>query len=129
MSTNHGTLGNGAGFGAGRFGQGFTLNGVGGIDVPDSAASAFGTNDFSIVLWANFADTSGRRSFIASDNGGGSQEKWIFWLDNGNIIFHMNGASGDVDLGVVPFTTPEGLWHHFAVTRRGSAYSFFTNGV
>jgi len=128
----NGTLKNGATFGSGKGGQSFSFSGSAYVEVPDSGAWTFGTNDFTVELWANFAVSSGRLTFVASDNGNvGPANKWIFWLDNGNLIFHVNGsaAGGYHDLGVVPFTPLVGQWYYLAVTRVGSEFSFFTNGV
>src|SRR5436190_10421400 len=112
VSTNHGWPYGASTYSSGKIGQAFAFDGNSRIEVPDGPASAFGTNDFTIALWANFADSGGRRPFIASDNGGGSQDKWIFWLDQGNIVFHINGSSAYGDLGVVPFAAANGAWHH-----------------
>jgi hypothetical protein len=83
---HNGTLVNGAGFGAGQFGQqAFNLNGTNEyVSVPASPAWDFGSNPFTIVLWANFNAISGRtfieggNLFIGDDNGAGNQNKWFF---------------------------------------------------
>jgi hypothetical protein len=61
--TNSGTLQGGSSYATGQVGQAFSLNGANGyVQVPDSPLWAFGTNDFSIELWADFANASGLHS-------------------------------------------------------------------
>src|SRR5205823_2630512 len=65
VGTNNGTLQGGTLFATGEVNQAFSLNGSGRyVSVPDSPLWAFGTNDFSIELWANFASVTGSRTFI-----------------------------------------------------------------
>ena len=51
----NGTLVNGAGFDSGRFGQSFRLDGVNDyVSVPGDDVWTFGSDPFTISLWANF---------------------------------------------------------------------------
>lgn len=105
VGTNHGILANSAAFGTGKVASAFQFNGVNAyVQVPDSTLWAFGTNDFTIELWANFAGAGGSRTFVASDAGGGANNKWIFWLDAGVLKFHINGAPGSVNIGTAAFS-------------------------
>jgi len=55
IGINHGTLKNGALYGAGEVGQSFDLDGVNDyVEVPDNDAWAFGDNEFTIEFWANW---------------------------------------------------------------------------
>src|SRR5438067_1835834 len=63
--TNSGTLQGGSSYATGQASQAFAFNGANGyVQVPDSPLWAFGTNDFSIELWANFANASGSRMLV-----------------------------------------------------------------
>ena len=134
---HHGTLQGGAAFGAGQFGQAFSLDGVNDfVQVPDSPAWAFGSNDFSLELWANLnvVRTGGATSlpnvFIAQDEGGGGTNKWVFFHDGSGFGFHLNGPStGSVFLGPIPFALTTGQWHQLALTRSGSTYTFYADGM
>src|SRR5439155_2400350 len=134
---HHGALQNGAGFGAGQFGQAFSLDGVNDfVQVPDSAAWSFGSKDFTIELWANLnvvrsgSPGSLPNVFIAQDEGGGGTNKWIFFHDGSGFGFHINGPSvGSVFLGPIPFALTAGQWHQLAVTRSGSTYTFYADGA
>ena len=96
--------------------------------MPDDPAWAFGAATFSIELWARFNQVDGRRTLLSSDTGAGAVNKWVFWLDNGELVFHLNGASGAQNIGRIPITPRLGLWYHLVVTRSGSTYSFYRNG-
>ncbi len=128
--TNNGSLQNGAGFTNGLAGQAFNFDGVNdSVQVLDSDQWAFGTNDFTIELWARFASTSGSVALLANDTGSGNLNKWIFWRDGGFLRFHINGTPGSVNIGTGVFTPVVGNWYHVAVTRNSSNYIFYTNGI
>ena len=85
---NHGILQNGAAYAPGLAGQVFSFDGVNDyVSVPDSDSWAFGTNDFTIELWAQFASSTGTRALLASDTGPGTQNKWIFGRDGSFLRF------------------------------------------
>ncbi len=138
---HNGTLVGGASYGAGFGGQqAFLLNGSNGyVSVPDSTAWDFGTNSFRIDVWANFNSIS-NRSFaqtgnvlIGHDDGSGSTNKWFFsYLSTGQLGFHINSSpSGPADFLTSPTAAPvsTGSWNEFSVTRFGSTYTFYENGV
>ncbi|PYK96823.1 MAG: hypothetical protein DME19_18415, partial [Verrucomicrobia bacterium] len=129
IGANHGTLRNGATFSGGEVDQAFKFNGLGQfVEVPDSDLWAFGTNDFTVELWAEF-DSVGNMALIASDEGGGSRNKWILFSTGGGLIFHINSPTlGARDAVQAPFSPAAGVWYHLAVTRRGSSYTIFIDG-
>lgn len=101
---HNGTLENGAGFGAGQFGQqAFLLNSSSSqyISVPDSTAWDFGSNPFSIAMWVNFTSISGGalgsggNALMGHDEGGGQQNKWFFsYMSDGTLGLHINSTAG-----------------------------------
>src|SRR6185312_5928449 len=112
VGANNGALMYGLGFTSGEVGQAFNLSGVSPCSrpvtgpevlVPDSDLWAFGTNDFSIELWANFNTVPHNCGFsvgnpydgifISNDEGPGSNNKWWFALDDGGLDFHINGPA------------------------------------
>jgi sugar lactone lactonase YvrE len=129
VAANNGTLVNGVTYAAGKVGQAFSFDGTNQyVEVPNSSLWNFSSNDFSIEFWLNF---DGRDStFVGHDNGGGTQNKWIFYLNNGNLAFHLNGPStNSVNIGSFPYSFTAGQWYHLALTRSGSTYTFYVNGV
>jgi Concanavalin A-like lectin/glucanases superfamily/Immunoglobulin domain/Immunoglobulin I-set domain len=127
---NNGALSGTAGYAAGEVGAAFSFtNGNGYVQVPDSPGLNFGGNDFSIELWANFTSLSGNRALIAKDNGGGSQNKWVFWLSNGQLQFLIGTGASSVTFGTGGFNPALNTWHHLAVTRSGSLFSLYADGT
>ncbi|MBI5384190.1 MAG: LamG domain-containing protein [Verrucomicrobia bacterium] len=124
-----GFLRNGATCALGIGGQAFSLGGNKYVEVPDSPTWAFGTNEFTIELWANFNSGGNSQAFVASDTGPGYADKWIFWLNGGVLRFHINGSSDNVNIGDAPFSPEAGRWYHVALTRSGETYTFFIDGT
>jgi len=139
VAGNNGTLVNGAGYDSGQFGQSFSLDGVDDfVSVPDNDLWAFGGDPFTIALWANF-DTIKQQSigqlpnvFIGHDEGGGPLNKWVFFYDDdGNLAFLIQEAGSTPNFMTSPtqFVPTVGDWHHLALTRSGSTYTFYADGV
>lgn len=131
VSGNNGTLMGGAGFAVGEVGAGFRFNGVNQYaQIPPSSLWAFGTNDFSIELWANLTFSNSVQTLIASDAGALTFDKWILWVNQGQLqLTASSPTSGVVSLGTAAYPTTSGQWHHVAVTRQGNLFSFFVDGV
>jgi hypothetical protein len=155
ISGNNGTLVNGATYTNGEVGTAFSLPGVDPdqvsthnsvgpgpeVQVPYSSLWNFASNSFTIDLWANFNVVPSNLGpgigypddgiFISDDAGYGGNNKWWFALDGPVLDFHINDPSsyGAIFLGQVPFTPQIHQWYHFAVTRNGDLYTFYTNGV
>lgn len=130
-SGNHdGVLINGVLTVAGKVGQTLSFDGINDfVQVPDSPVWAFGTREFTIELWANFAANAGTRVLVASDTGSGVQNKWIFWVESGLLRFYIvSTTDGDANIGTASFSPALGQWYHLALTRAGSDYIFYLDG-
>lgn len=106
------------------------------IRVADDNAWAFGINDFSIELWANFSTPGGgsigypSHVFIGNDEGPYNRNKWFFALGGGYLNFHINSPSlGAQFFPLAPFSPALHTWYHLAVTRNGSLYRIYINGT
>ena len=135
VDENHGTLQNGATFGAGLVGQAFYLDGVDDfVMVPNNPSLNFGTNDFTVDLWVKFNTLEGEQILI---------EKYIETFDwttrtgwdltklSDNII-RFGGPiehPAAVILDVVPPSIPTDTWIFVAITRNGNTYTLYWNGV
>ena len=131
VGTNVGMLENGAGYAPGEDGLAFAFTNLGGtgyVSVPDSPSLDLSTNDFSIELWVEFASVGGSRTFIAKDEGGGVLNKWIFWLNSGQLQLQLVNGSMVQLLGSGAFNPNPNQWYHVALTRQGSLFSFYLNG-
>jgi hypothetical protein len=118
-------------YGPGKVSEAFTaLAADGWIEVPDDPAWTFGSEDFTIDLWALVAQDLGRNPFIAHDDAGGSFRKWIFWYDTGALRLHLNSPeAGGHDVLAHPWQPAMGQWYHLAVTRKGMTYTLYIDGV
>jgi hypothetical protein len=154
---NNGTMMNNAGFAPGKVGTAFNIppfssasiaysrpsNGPF-VQVPYTNWWAFGSNNFTIELWANFTnllngDTGNPFSglMIACDEASGDEKKWLFaWAGTpagGVLEFHINGPTINGGAGVflvqAPFLPVVNQWYHLAVTRNGDLYTIYENGV
>lgn len=130
--TNTAALQGGADYAPGIAGQAFHLNGsTAFVSAPNSPLWRFGTNDFSIGLWANFSAPVREGAFLACDDGPATRNKWIFWLNDRQLRLHVFNpqARAKDNLGSALFSPTAGQWYHLAVTRSGSLFSFYINGA
>ncbi len=132
--TNHGSFISGATTSAGKVGAAFDLNGASQlISIPPSPFWVFGTNSFTVELWANFRATNVTGDLIGFDSGlGNDQPKWFFrYQANGTLTFHVNGPGlgGGVFLATVPYSPSTNQWHHLAVQRSGTTFTLFADGL
>jgi hypothetical protein len=139
VSGQNGTLVNGAGFGPGLFGQAFLFNGVNQyVSVPNDSNWSFGSNPFTINLFVNFNSITPGSSnqipnvLVSDDLGPGNIDKWAFFYDGGGHLgFDLNSPSLPFFTVSAPtsFLPTTHTWHDFAITRSGSTYTFYADGV
>jgi lysophospholipase L1-like esterase len=145
---NNGVLLGDATFATGKVGQAFKLDGDGdSLEVSDSPAWAFGADNFTIDLWAQFSSAdcgaldNPRCVFVAQDEGGGAQNKWVFGLgplsqfggSQNVLFFHINAdgppSQGGAFLAKSGFQPNVGQWYHFAVKRDGTDFTILVDGT
>jgi len=130
--SHNGTLQGGASFAAGKVGQAFQLDGKSGyVQVPDSPDWDFGSNDFTITAWVNFASVNGAWNvFVAQDEGPANRCKWVYYYQYERFSFHINDQANDsLVYQSTPFPLKTNQWYKLALTRSGSTFTFLVDGV
>lgn len=104
---------------------------AGSVTFPNSADWEFGAGDFTVDWWEYRNSATGGCSAVARD----ATSTYVPWMmaysDGTNLLCYMssNGSAWDIaaaqSLG--PITLSQ--WHHYAVTRKGSTFRAFKDGV
>lgn len=120
----------------GKVGDSLSFNGANYVDVADSDAWAFGSNDLTIELWASFSVPAGggvshpSHIFIGNDQGPSVVPKWFFALGGGQLVFHFTPTEGSQRfLTFGSFSPNVNQWYHLAVTRKGNEWRTFVDGA
>jgi hypothetical protein len=138
--SNDGTLVGGATFGVGEVGQAFDSNGATGVMEVSDSESVTLASEFTIDLWFKVRSFGPTGFVIAGhDEGGGHTKKWTIDYGTGEptglfgaqvLTFHWNSPSlGPVFLAPASFTPLVHRWYHLAVTKGGSTYTIYIDGV
>ena len=95
------------------------------LSLAANSAFAFGTGDFTIEFWVNYASAS---SNYALYDGRGLA------LSNAGIVLYTNASTIYAQIGtnspLITATSPTAnVWHHIAFTRAGSANKLFVDGT
>jgi hypothetical protein len=118
--------------GPGLVDMAFALDGDGDfINVADDPALDFGTDDFTVDLWASFNDTFGEQVLIEKwVQGDGFIDGWTLTKLPDNVLRlafdREDGEEADLDSNVLPILP--GNWYHFAATREGNTFTLFMDG-
>jgi hypothetical protein len=124
LSGNNGTLQNGAGFRFGKVGQAFNLNGTNQyVSVSDSPSLR--PANVTVDGWFNFSSTSGEIVLFGKPVGGGVQDSYVAFLNNGTLFAGVN----DTDLISASFSPSLNTWYHIALTYGNSSETLYINGI
>jgi hypothetical protein len=118
---------------AGNAGSARSFNGTSEyITLPNSSDFNFGSNDFTISTWVYFTNVSKGYQMIIDRRGGSDCTGWILYLESDNTLNFLSASGGSWDnttlsgSGVVPTVN---TWSHIVVTRIGSTFTLYLNGV
>lgn len=128
FGTYHATRQNGAGFGSGKVGQGFTFNGSSQyVSIPQSAnLPVRGTNSFTIEAWVNHQGNDSPSIFnLFSYRNGGDDVQFI--VTRTEVVVWATTAVGIVLR--IPHGVNPAAWNHYAITRSGNVWRVYVNGV
>ncbi|MGQ0796315.1 MAG: LamG-like jellyroll fold domain-containing protein [Methanobacteriota archaeon] len=138
ISSNHGLLRNGATSSApGHVGLAFSFDGVDDfVEVPDSELWAFGAQDFTVDLWANFDSvkpstvTHPAAVLIGNDEGPGITNKWFFALGGGFLYVALHSPTlGPKFLAQGSFSPILNRWYHLVLTRTSGTFRIYVDGA
>lgn len=125
-----GVLSNGAGFAAGKVGQGFLFDGVDDrVTIPDANNLDLLTGG-TIETWI-YANNTNDAAIIFKGRSDTNQASYTWGFYQGNLRFDL--YKGDGSLDYMPVTIPAaplvGSWNHIAVEWDTSTINIFVNGV
>lgn len=116
-----------------RFGNvdsAYTFDGNDYISVPDSTVFPVSSNPFTIAAWVEFSSysTDGGYYLMGQSDGGGNNNKWIFFLGNNGISFISYPAPGSHWIGLGSSSFQLNTWYHVAIRDDGSILTAFVDG-
>jgi hypothetical protein len=105
------------------------------VSVGDKSDWAFGTNPFTITLWAKWNSLANIESIIGQSTGPGNVAKWAlvqnmntsYAYDSTKLTFMVYNAGES--FAVWNWTPATGTWYHIAITRSGTSFKLYVNGV
>ena len=126
IGSNHASLLGHAGFANGKVGQAFNLDGTdSGVRLPN--ADAYHLQNLTIEAWVKRSGTGypSKASFFGAIMGGGPGNFSLVMLNDGKLTFSKVGVDRIDSSGAIN----DLQWHHVAVTKNGSAVSFYIDGL
>jgi len=102
------------------------------ISVPENDAWHFGTGDFTIDFFVLFSTANAQNTKVLGRwNYGSDKRVWNFDIETGNTMsFQMSTDGNLVTIDLIGTTDlNDGAWHHIAVSRYGSNFYLFVDGV
>jgi|GEM_PF-961717 len=134
VSSNHGSLQNGAGFTAGQVRQAFNFNGVNAnVTIADSQSLRF-TGAFSVELWMRSPGYQNNLAALITKG----DDSWRLQRDftGRSVLFSISGVThaplpgfNSIDLPATNVIVDDGNWHHVAAVYSGSTKSIYIDGV
>jgi hypothetical protein len=96
------------------------------LTIPYNSSFSFGSDNFTIEMWMKRASQNTRTWLMGQCDSGANDYTWIEINDDNTIEFQ------DVNIGAFASTgtiTNDGNWHHVALVRNGSTFTWFIDGT
>jgi len=136
--TTPGTLTGDTTYLVGKVGQSYKFDGNGDyVTTVDSSYWDFGTNDFAIEGWINTPSGTGvQRIISAGSQADGANNLWSLgygdicaWGCGQRLNLAVFNGSGYADFSSNVVVFRPNTWHHVAVVRAGTSFTFYVDGV
>lgn len=131
-SGNNATLTNGPTYSSTNGGS-FLFDGVDDYaDIANAGVGNFGTSSFSVSVWGKAtASSSGTRGIMSKYNPhSGIGTGWYMFFVDGNIWVSINqDLTPPLESSSISVNITTGRWYNFVITRSGTNFSLYINGV
>ena len=104
------------------YGSGYFNGSTDYIATPNSGASDFGTNDFTVEFWMNAAAAGTYVAIVGTQTVSGATTAGIWRISNrlnsvNGIYFNYTNGTSFTDVTLTTTNYNDGTWHHVAITR------------
>ncbi|NNV56885.1 LamG-like jellyroll fold domain-containing protein [Limnovirga soli] len=106
--------------------DGFTQS----VSIPNSAASNFGSGNFSVEFWLNSSGTDRDEILMSKrDDGCGDGQLWgVYKVPSGTVYLELHNP-GNINQRISVPNVLDGKWHHISFIRNGTQLSGFRDGI